>query len=63
MKFWSFGMSSDRLSDLEKILTNYRKQVSGKELTLTTTPDEDKERIKLQIAKLKTEIAKSNTSF
>lgn len=46
-------MSSDRLGDVEEILTRYRKQVSGKELTLTTTPDEDKERIKLQITDLK----------
>ncbi|MEH2010241.1 hypothetical protein [Nostoc sp.] len=53
MKFWSLGMSSDRLSHLEEILTRYRQQVSGKELTLTTTPDEDKERIKLQITDVK----------
>lgn len=46
-------MSSDRLGELDEILTRYRKQVSGKELTLTTTPDEDKERIKLQITDLK----------
>ncbi len=46
-------MSSDRLGEVEEILTNYRKQVFSKELTLTTTPDEDKERIKLQITKLK----------
>ncbi|MFN6487872.1 MULTISPECIES: hypothetical protein [unclassified Nostoc] len=46
-------MSSDRLGDVEEILTRYRKQLSGKELTLTTTPDEDKERIKLQITDLK----------
>jgi hypothetical protein len=49
-------MSSDRLSHLENILTRYRKQVSGKELTLTKTPDEDKDRIKFQIADLKTEM-------
>ena len=49
-------MSSDRLGVVEEILTNYRKQLSGKELTLTTTPDEDKERIKLQITKLKTQM-------
>ncbi|MEH2298485.1 MAG: hypothetical protein V7K88_05345 [Nostoc sp.] len=30
--------------------------MSGKELTMTTTPDEDKERIKLQITNLKTEM-------
>ncbi|MDM9583823.1 hypothetical protein [Nostoc sp. GT001] len=53
LKFWSLGMSSDRLGEVEEILTSYRKQVFGKELTLTTTPDEDKERIKLQITKLK----------
>lgn len=46
-------MSSDRLGELDEILTRYRKQVSGKELTLTKTPDEDKERIKLQITDLK----------
>ncbi|WP_335114057.1 hypothetical protein [Nostoc sp.] len=55
-KFWSLGMSSDRLGVVEEILTNYRTQVSGKELTLTITPDEDKERIKLQITKLKTQM-------
>lgn len=49
-------MSSDRLSHLENILTRYRQQVSGKELTLTTTPYEDKERIKLQIADIKKEM-------
>ena len=49
-------MSSDRLSHLEEILTRYRQQVSGKELTLTTTPYEDKERIKLQIADIKKEM-------
>ena len=46
-------MSSDRLGEVEEILTCYRKQVFGKELTLTTTPDEDKERIKLQITNVK----------
>ncbi len=46
-------MSSDRLGVLEEILARYRKQVSSKELTLTTTPDEDKERIKLQITDVK----------
>ena len=49
-------MSSDRLGELDEILTRYRKLVSGKELTLTKTPDEDKERIKFQIADLKTEM-------
>ncbi len=49
-------MSSDRLRQVENILTRYRQQVSGKELTLTKTPDEDKDRIKLQIADLKTEM-------
>lgn len=49
-------MSSDRLCHLEDVLRRLRQQVSGKELTLTTTPDEDKERIKLQIADLKKEM-------
>ncbi len=46
-------MSSNRLHEVEEILNRYRKQVSSKEITLTTTPYEDKERIKLQIADLK----------
>ena len=49
-------MLSDRLCQVEKILSHYRQQVSCKELALTTTPDEDKVRIKLQIANLKTEM-------
>ncbi len=49
-------MSSDRLREVENLLTRYRKQVSGKELALTTVPAEEKERIKLQIDDLKTEI-------
>lgn len=49
-------MPSDRLSQIDVILTRYRQQVSGKELTLTKTPDEDKDRIKLQIADLKAEM-------
>ncbi|WP_413175009.1 hypothetical protein [Anabaena azotica] len=49
-------MSSDRLSHVEKMLTRYRQQLSDKELTLTTTPREDKERIKLQIADLKSDM-------
>jgi hypothetical protein len=46
-------MPSNRLHEVEEILNRYRKQVSGKEMTLTTTPYEDKERIKLQIDDLK----------
>ncbi|HBE20637.1 MAG TPA: hypothetical protein DEG17_25240 [Cyanobacteria bacterium UBA11149] len=47
---------SERLDELDKILSRYRKQVSGKELALTTTPSEEKERIKLQISDLKAEM-------
>lgn len=49
-------MLSDRLSHVENLLTRYRQQVSGKELALSTAPDEDKERIKLQITDLKTQM-------
>ncbi|OUL19726.1 hypothetical protein BV378_31365 [Nostoc sp. RF31YmG] len=49
-------MSSERLRQVEEVLTRYRKQVSGKEVALTTAPPEDKERIKLQIADLKAEM-------
>ncbi|MEA5576785.1 hypothetical protein [Anabaena sp. UHCC 0451] len=49
-------MSSDRLGQVENLLSRYRKQLSGKELALTTTPDEDKERIKQQIIDLKAQI-------
>ncbi|MDZ8091312.1 MAG: hypothetical protein RMZ42_05145 [Nostoc sp. DedQUE05] len=49
-------MSSDRLCHLENVLSRLRQQVSSKELTLTKTPDEDKERIKFQIADLKKEM-------
>jgi len=49
-------MLSDRLREVENILNRYRKQVSGKELALTTAPAEEKDRIKLQIADLKADI-------
>lgn len=49
-------MSSDRLRQVEEILTRLRKRLSGKELALTTTPDEDKDRIKLQISDLKVDM-------
>ncbi len=49
-------MLSNRLCQVENVLTRYRQQVSGKEIALTTVSAEEKERIKLQIADLKAEI-------
>ena len=49
-------MSIEQLRKVELILSRYRQQLTGKEIALTTTPDEDKARVKLQIADLKTEI-------
>ena len=49
-------MSSDRLSQLEKILSDYREILHGQELALVTTPDEDKVRIKLKMSKTKNEM-------
>jgi len=49
-------MSSDRLRQVEKNLTRLRKQLAGKEDTLTTIAPEERERIKLQIADLRAEM-------
>jgi hypothetical protein len=49
-------MSSDRLRQVEKNLTRLRKQLAGKEDTLTTIAPEERVRIKLQITDLKAEM-------
>lgn len=49
-------MSSDRLRQVERNLTRLRKQLAGKEDTLTTIAPEERERIRQQIADLKDEM-------
>jgi hypothetical protein len=49
-------MSSDRLHQVEKILTRLRKQLEWKEVTLTTIAPEERVRIKQQIADDKAEM-------
>ena len=49
-------MSSDRLSQLEELLSNYREILYGQESAYVLAPDEDKVRLRLKISKTKTEM-------
>lgn len=49
-------MSINRLQQVEKILSNLRQQLAGKEYTLTIIAPEERVRIKQQIADLKIEM-------
>jgi hypothetical protein len=49
-------MSSERLRQVERNLTRYREQLTGKEDTLTTIAPEERVRIKQQIEDLKAEM-------